>query len=406
METTRYSIIFAGSGLSGLTLALELLRYPQFGDAKILLIDRDDKTRNDRTWCFWAPPTIEFPTAVSKTWDRCLFFGENFESVLDLAPYRYHMVRGADFYRWAKTTLQRYPNVTFLQASINHIDPETGKVATNQGDFWADWIMDSAFSIPKLLPPASTLYPHPPFTERDQILSQPKRRSEIRLLQHFKGWIIETQNAVFDPSVATLMDYRIEQGGDTRFMYVLPFSEHRALVEFTVFSPTLCSTDTYDDTLRGYLQKWLKISDYQIVESEFGVIPMTNADFGPLREGRVWRIGTNAGFVKASSGYAFTRTLKKLRAFAKHWAENGQPDAAPLATPYKYRFLDSVFLNVLDKGEISGKTVFSALFQNLPAPEVFRFLDEEGTLWQDLRVIRSVPTIPFLRAAWRNFIGK
>ena len=70
------------------------------------------------------------------------------------------------------------------------------------------------------------------------------------LLQHFKGWYIETKQACFQPDSATLMDFRAEQNRGTAFFYVLPFSATKALVEYTLFSPNLLAENEYDEALK------------------------------------------------------------------------------------------------------------------------------------------------------------
>ena len=394
----HFDIILAGSGLAGLTLALELARRPFFRGKKVLLIDRDAKEKNDRTWCFWAMPDEPLPPVTHKTWSDCRFFGENFSRKLDIAPYRYHMVRGLDFYRWAKSELAQAPHIQRITANIQSIQPDTGTVCTDQGDFQAKQVFNSALSKTPLLPPASPLYPNPPLTPHSSLLTP---HSYTHLLQHFKGWLIETPIPTFDPDVVTFMDYRLEQHGETRFVYVLPFSPTRALVEFTVFSPALCTAEEYDAQLRRYLHEFLKISEFRVEEEEFGVIPMTDHGFEPRAEGRVTHIGTVGGFVKASSGYAFKRTQRKLRAFVDAWERTGQPDPSVMRSAWRYRFFDSVMLRVLRENTVSGSDFFEQLFQKLPAHEVFRFLDEDATLLQHARIATAPPTWPFLKAALR-----
>ena len=65
------------------------------------------------------------------------------------------------------------------------------------------------------------------------------------LKQHFIGWFIKTSNPVFNVNCATFMDFSIPQKGNTRFMYVLPFSEREALVEYTLFSSNLLQENEY-----------------------------------------------------------------------------------------------------------------------------------------------------------------
>ncbi|MEI6409972.1 MAG: lycopene cyclase family protein [Bacteroidota bacterium] len=396
--TDKYDIIFAGGGLAGLTLAQELAKRPYFREKTILLLDRDAKQRNDRTWCFWATEDEPLPPVLFKTWDRCMFYGENVAKSLKMGPYRYNMVRGIDFYNWADQQLAQYSNIKRVQTNIDGIDENAGVVHTSLGDFSAEWIFNSALTPTQLLPSASTLYPAPPLSVLQS--NVPQSNSYTWLLQHFSGWIIETKDTAFDPQTATLMDFRIDQKGETRFMYVLPFSETEALVEFTVFSPALCPAEEYEAETRNYIHNFLKIKDFYIKEREFGVIPMTDFGFSPNAQGRTIHIGTAGGFVKGSSGYAFKRTQRRLRHFAAAWEKTGAPDPALLRSPYRFRMYDSIMLRVLRDRSLAGKILFSTLFRKLPASTVFRFLDEDTTFVQDLQLLNTPPAPPFIRAAF------
>jgi lycopene beta-cyclase len=48
-----YDFILSGGGLAGLSLAYHLINSP-LRDRSILIVDKDAKQQNDRTWCFWA----------------------------------------------------------------------------------------------------------------------------------------------------------------------------------------------------------------------------------------------------------------------------------------------------------------------------------------------------------------
>ena len=395
MIDTKWDIILAGSGMSGFSLALECVRRPFFHRHNILLIDREEKTKNDRTWCFWARDDEPMLPVVYKTWDKCLFFGKDFEAELDIAPFRYRMVRGLDFYAWAKSELAKHSNVRMVRADILEIDAPNGVVLTNRGAFAGEWIFNSALSNARILPASNPLFPDP-FTYPE---TNARVSGYTRLLQHFRGWVIETPAPAFDPGLMTFMDYRPEQKDDTRFVYVLPFSETRALIEFTVFSPALCSDEEYDRELTGYIQHCLGIRDFRVEEREFGVIPMTDYPFGRAREGRVIHIGTAGGFVKASSGYAFKRTQRKLRDMVDLWEKTGTPDAGVLRSAWRYRFYDSVMLRVLLDRAVSGRDFFSRLFKKLPPQLVFRFLDEDTSVPEDIRLLSAPPAWPFFKTA-------
>ena len=398
----KFDIIIAGSGLSGLTLALEIARRPFFQAQKVLLIDRDAKQKNDRTWCFWATDDEILPPVVFKTWNRCRFFSKTVEIPMQINPFRYHMVRGIDFYEWAKGELSKSPNIQRITAQITDIDERSGTVHTDRGDFMGTWVFNSALSAQPLLPEKSDLYPNPPLSR--QLAASPEG-DYTRLLQHFKGWIIETPEPAFDPDLVTFMDYRLEQENETRFVYVLPLSRHRAMVEFTVFSPALCAPEAYDTALKDYIRRQLNIRNYTVAEEEFGVIPMTDYPLRSQTTGPVIQIGTVGGFVKASSGYAFKRTQRKIRAFADAWEKTGAPDRSVLRSAKAFRIFDSIMLRVLRDRLLPGHVFFSRLFQKLEAPLVFRFLDEDATFAETLRLLQAPPTLPFLKAAFRQ-IGK
>ena len=137
-------------------------------------------------------------------------------------------------------------------------------------------------------------------------------------------------------------------------------------------------------------------------EEEFGVIPMTDMPLPVRAQGRVWNIGTAGGMVKASSGYAFLRTQRLIRRFVADWVKNGRPNAEKLHSAPLFQALDSIMLRVLKEGIVSGKTFFTLLFQKLPARVVLRFLDEDASTAEVLRILSAPPTWPFFRTALRQ----
>ncbi|MBK8967661.1 MAG: lycopene cyclase family protein [Saprospiraceae bacterium] len=403
LEHQKFDIILAGAGLSGLSLAVEMARRPGFRQKKILLLDRDRKQKNDRTWCFWATEADHLPPVVFRSWEHCRFYAPGFEKNMRIAPFRYHMVRGIDFYNWVFDQLDRHPNITRINTNISAIDAHQGVVFSEAGAFSAQLIFNSAFTHTPIMPRPSEVYPQVPFSD-DRLVEKNKSRLEVeygplvRLLQHFKGWVVKAPPGTFDAGAMTFMDFRIPQHGETRFVYVLPLSDAEALVEFTVFSPALLALEIYDDVLRNYLSEFLGLKSYSVQDEEFGVIPMTNFPFPSGQDGRVINIGTAGGFVKASSGYAFKRTLQKIERFVDSWEHTGQPDPELLVSPWSFRAFDSIFLQVLQSQNELGAEIFTSLFKKLPPALVLRFLDEQSTFAENLRLVSAPPPGPFLRA--------
>ena len=118
---THYDFIIAGAGLSGLSLALHLINSP-LRDRSILIVDKDAKQQNDRTWCFWEEQPTLFDEIAYRVWHRLRFVGDDFTREFDLAPYRYQMIRGIDFYNFTREKLSKCANVTFVRGNIDRVE--------------------------------------------------------------------------------------------------------------------------------------------------------------------------------------------------------------------------------------------------------------------------------------------
>ena len=90
-------------GCAGLSLAIHMLESGRFADKKILLLDKEEKNRNDRTWCFWETSPGLFESIVHQRWDQAWIHGRGLSHLLALKPYQYKLIRGIDFF---STTIQ------------------------------------------------------------------------------------------------------------------------------------------------------------------------------------------------------------------------------------------------------------------------------------------------------------
>ncbi len=377
MET--FDFILAGGGAAGLSLAIGLVE--AFPSKKILILDRAPKQTNDRTWCFWSVNSSPYPAATYRTWKKLAFFGTGFSKTFFLSPYHYYLIRGIDFYRHAYHILKSSPNVRFEFGEIGSISEEEQHVSVslNGNHFQGEWLFSSLYD-PK------------------NISKQPDRYHYLQ--QHFRGWEIETNSPRFDPQTPTLFDFRTPQNGQMRFMYILPFSEKEALVEYTLFSPSLLTSEEYDEALRNYIRDVLGISEYQIKTVENGIIPMSDQPLPRKLGRRVLAIGTLGGRVKPSSGYAFLRIQKDSQAIVRSLLQHGHPFDLPESLP-RYRLFDSIMLQVMLRRGGEMHHIFTQLFRNNPIQRVFAFLDEEQSFLEDIKVLASLPPLPFLQALIR-----
>jgi lycopene beta-cyclase len=371
----HFDYIFTGTGLSALMTVYKMVLSEKFKDKSILLIDENTKKSNDRTWCFWTKEEVIWEKSISKKWDSALFANKNFRRDLDLKPYQYNMVRGLDFYTQVFDLISKQENITFLNHKITEIE-ESENLILIQTD-------SENFSCSKLF---NSIY------NKQKVDNQSKYPV---LQQHFIGWFIKSEQAVFNPEQATFMDFSVEQKGNTRFMYVLPTSKTEALVEYTLFSKNLLQKQEYESEIKNYIQN-LGITNYEIIEKEQGSIPMTCYPFWKLNTKNVINIGTSGGWTKASTGYTFKNSDKKSTELVSFLQT--ETDFKKFHKRTKFWLYDLLLLDILDRKNELGSSIFSAMFKKGNPTLIFKFLDEETSLKEDIQVILKCPKKPFIQA--------
>ncbi len=382
MPQKTYDIIILGAGCAGLSLLLRLTETPFFTEKKILLIDQAPKIQNDRTWCFWEAGAGFFEPVVIRNWERVIFRSKDFNGVLNMQPYRYKMIRGIDFYNHCYRLISQYSNIDIIYDEVIATDSDSIHLKTQSINRHSGSLVFSSL--------------------RQEI---PQQKHKHYLLQHFKGWLIETDQPHFDQSCATLMDFTISQEYGTGFVYVMPLTDHKALIEFTLFTESLLKPAQYEASLRTYIHEHLKITDYRLVEEEFGVIPMTNAHFPRQKDG-IYFIGTAGGQTKASTGYTFQFIQKQTAAIVKNLQNGSPPFAGIPAGRNRFALYDSTLLHVLSAGKIPGDELFARLFKRNKASRLFRFLDNDSSFAEELGIMWSVPQGIFLKAAFAELLSK
>lgn len=359
---------------------MRMIRTGKFADKKILLLDKNPKTVNDRTWCFWEKENGFFEETVYRKWDTISFFGEDIALSMPITPYQYKMIRGIDFYNYCFTEIKKHKNIEVVYTEIGKWWREKNNsiIVLDNLQYSLGWpvVFNSIYE-----------------PQRD-------KHTTIKLLQHFKGWMVETDKPVFNISEATMMDFRVHQNFGTTFTYVLPFSNKTALIEYTLFSKKLLLQEQYDSELKNYIKTILQVDNYKIKEEEFGIIPMTNEKFSFA--GKAWNIGAAGGQTKASSGYTFQFIQKQSRDIVECLV-NGKSLKDVPETPGRFRFYDNTLLDVLYHNTFPGKGLFTRLFKKNTPQQVLKFLDNESTLSEELKIISSLPVWPFLKAALKQF---
>ena len=205
-----------------------------------------------------------------------------------------------------------------------------------------------------------------------------------------------------------LMDATVPQRGGFRFVYALPFSPRRILVEDTCYS----STPELDrEAYRAGVESWAREHGLRVeaVErEEWGVlpIPLGGAPGGAAGASApgVARAGVRAGLFHATTGYSLpeaVRSAERLAALPRlePAAACGALAAQAAAVWRRGRFLR--LLNRMLFGAAAPERRFRVLehFYRLPEPAIGRFYADRLGALDRLRILSGRPPVPLLRAA-------
>lgn len=368
-DTVRhYDVAIVGAGGAGMCLLFALANTGLAKALSIIVIEPDDKLANDRTWCFPASAE-EF---ISQ--QLCHIIKKQWHSVaVDGLPQPltqpYCFIHAADFYREVHQLIGSNENIHWEKAEVLEVCTlqQFANITTSASVVTANRVFDSRVNMP----PTDVLK------------------------QSFYGLFIRTQQPINAQSFV-LMDFNVPQKNQTRFLYRLPFDEHHLLVELTCLS-----TDVLDNRdARAFLTDWIKqhYGQVDILDVETGIIPMTqwfqqqNQDSQHLHI----PIGTAAGAVKPSTGYAFKTMFYHAFSIADALKQN-RPIPNIIRKP-RFAFYDKLLLHILSNYPHWGKPIFKQLFKRIPCTRVLSFMEEQTTLIKELPILLYLPFFPFLKS--------
>lgn len=380
----NFDIIIAGAGASGLSLIWRLLESDTLKESKILLIDQSFEGGQSKTWCFWEDLELPGSNLIHHSWDHLLVNFETNTYSEQIQNYRYRCLRSDDFHNHVFTMLRARQNVTILEAQVHDFKStgEHAEIHTSEGIFSAHTIFQSVLKPPGF---------------HDLTV-------DISLKQHFLGLEIETDhNEVFNPNIAIFMDFDVSQKDGITFMYLLPFSKKKALVEYTIFSKQILPKDDYKSEIFNYLKSnyGLEKNEYLVVREEFGAIPMEDRKYPSRYCKNVWNIGTVMGLPKPSTGYAYSRIQHHSKKIVQALEEGENLKSIDPVSSYRFRVYDLMMLFLMNSEQKNAIRAFENLFNKNSFDLVLKFLAEDTHFLQELSIFSKMPYIPFLRSIYK-----
>ena len=354
----EFDYIIIGGGCAGLSLAYELDLHNKLKDATLAIIEPRLEYKRDKTWSYWKTIDHNFQDCVQKTWNNFSINIPGKTKFLECNGLPYEAIDSGLFYEKINTRLKKNKNISFYK-NTNEID------------------LNSAFifnSVPQL------------------------DSKEDKLWQHFKGIEIETKKNVFDDEIFNLMDFDCDQRDSVHFFYTLPYAKNKALIETTWLSKIKNdSLKDYDEQLKNYIRNHLNIRDYKVTYSEVGAIPLFHPTVS--NERNKMNIGTAGGMTRLSTGYTFLNIQEQSKYIRKNI--HTIKESKRYEINKKYKFLDEIFLKVLNYHPEKMANIFFDMFSNSPET-IIKFLSNKSSLLQDLFIILKMPKWLFIKIFFKN----
>ena len=377
-------VLVAGAGAAGLSLAVRLAERTRLS---VRVLDVRPGPTDDRTFCFFRGRSHPFERAIAR---------------------RHATVRVRDARREVRRTLterpyEELPGLAFAELALRLLAPsDRVHVAWNTG-LCAFGEQRERVLVETTRGAVSARILVDARGGRAHAHAARGKDTDVRWLQHFVGHVVRTERPVFEPGVATLMDFDVPQDEGPHFVYVLPTSAHEALVEDTYFSAAVLPRARYEANLASWLDRH-GAGGVEVLRREAGAIPMVTAPHRGLARSRVVTLGRRGGAARASSGDAVEFIQRQCDALADRLASAGgrepltwDPPRSVVAT-----FLDRVMLSFLRTHPARAPEVFVPLFEQVPPDALARFLSEEGRPDDHVRVMAAVPRAAVLGEALRS----
>lgn len=371
---SQFDFIIVGAGLSGLHLSYCFLKDEYFKDYSFLIIDKEKSKKEDNYFSYWEIGDGKWDSILKNKWSKGDFFSKKGKVEMDFSDYSYKTLSSSKFKEYVKKKIKKKKKFKLSKDTVLKIKEEKNNIVVvgNKKNYNAKHVFDSRLS---------------------PILNK-KIKKHTYLQQHFLGWVVKTNEKIFNKRSFVFMDYRIRDKNSTAFTYVLPFKKDEALIEHTYFSKNVQNHEVYEEYIKDYLNKYYGKSTYKLVKSEFGVIPMTTYPFHRDSTMNITKIGTAGGWVKPSTGYSF----KNCEKYSEKILDNIKNGKEFKISPKKrYLFLDKILLGVLSNYNYQGETIFHRMIKRNKTKNVLRFLDEESTLLEMIKIIISMRSIYFVK---------
>lgn len=363
----EYDFLIAGGGLQAGLLALAI-HHHQPG-ARVLIVEKNDCLFGNHTWSFHdsdIPELVTWLKAISyRKWPAYRVSFPGFERRVDLGycSFSSAQLNSAIEASASKGDLEIQTAQSVVNISEHSLETGSGEIYT------AKVTIDCRG------------------TRRDQMPTHCG-------YQKFYGFEVELEDQEWPDRLPILMDATIEQRDGFRFLYVLPLTSRRVLIEDTCFSEN--STLDPQESLtqvQNYLAE-RSIEHWKIVREENGCLPMPfNSSMKPNASSPL-RGGFCGGWFHAATGYSLPLAVRFAETVATSSPDEIAQRISLLANQNRFQATFSRFLNRLLFQLVSPRKrfeIFRRFYGALPDTTIKRFYAHEFTKLDAARILIGSP---------------
>ena len=361
MKQTGVHISILGAGCAGLSLGYYATEADSTLDISVFG-KLSPAATNSHIWGFWKTAWLDMPASLArKSWKHWQIITDEGAICQTSHRYPYHALDSTDWLSYCLKNLSASAELSDTMPDESELD-------------------------------------YPCFDSRTpEVPSRP-------MLQHFIGLEIFSERPIFTPDTLILMDFRCDQSHGIHFIYLLPFSEHQALVESTLFSPDLLEEQIYLGFIKDYLAQHFQLDAFTEIRRERGIIPM--CETSAVGQNSL-PIGANGGCIRPSSGYGFSFIIRQVTGLVADLKAGRLPASRDaMRPPHRWidRQLDRIFLAVLHRHPELAPSLFLSMARALDGDEMAMFMSGFARPVTYARLIWAMPKLVFIKTALRCYL--
>ena len=359
-----FDIAIIGGGNAGLTLAKNLSDHR--AAKNIAVIEPTHPREKHANWCSWhhEENLSNYQDAIKGVWDSWSIIDDKTNIKHNSSEYKYACIDSALYLSCIEEKL-RTSSIKIIRDSVEKIKIKKNnkrELQCENNTYEALHVYDS----------------RPPEIKDDS------------LRQHFLGIEYKLHNNQ-NIDAPILMDFRVDQACGLHFIYALPFSDNRLLVESTVISRKFNEKKWY----RNQIKQWIKhrnLKVNKIISEEVGAISQERCSH---KNKYAKAIGARGGAVRLSSGYAFHNIQEQVKLLANNIASDNYNTSNVISN--RIHFMDNLFNKVLINNPERSSELFLSTACHLTGKEFAEFMLNKANILTWCKVIMSMPKINFMK---------